>query len=482
MTPETSAILLVENSPLQTGPNPFRGGGVLGRLLRLLPQSKRARTSMRNSLYGAAEYVALPLGMLLATPLLLRHLGLAQFGIWMLASAAITSSNLISTGFGDAALKYASMYRTDSKRFENTLRVNLTINLALGATLALLLWCGAPYAAGSIFKITAGLRGDAIAAFRIGSLILLLRCIEGVLIGALRSHERYGPAVQISIASRSAIVLAACFLVWRGHGIVAIMAATLCAVAISVVVQMIVVRVQIARIKLIPSFDRTAFKEVFSFGGFSWLQAVAGCVFNQADRLLVGALLGASSVGYYSVCVQAAQPIHGLLAAGLHFLFPHLSARLSTAPTAQLRGVVASVFRVNVIAAIILCLAVVIFSKLILRLWMGPAFAAQAWMVLSIIALSFGFLSLNVTAHYALLALAHVRLVALLNLLGGAAMLVAMLLLAPRFGLAGAAAGRLLYGPITLLLYGRLHKALSPTSAENSSAFGQLAVSGTESR
>lgn len=472
----------MESSPLQIDPRPFDVGGVLGRWIRLLRQSGRARTSVRNSLYGAAEYVALPLAMLLATPLLLRHLGLAQFGIWMLASAAVTSSNLISTGFGDAALKYASMYRSDSERFENTLRVNLTINLALGGLLALLLWCGSPYAVGSVFKINAGLRGDAVTAFRIGSLILLLRCIEGVLIGALRSHERYGPAVQISVVSRSAIVVAACFLVWQGHGIVAIMVATLCTVAMSVVVQMVVVRILIARIKFIPWFDRRAFKEVFGFGGFSWLQAVAGCVFNQGDRLLVGALLGASSVGYYSVCVQAAQPIHGLIAAGLHFLFPHLSARLSTAPTSQLRGVVEAVFRLNVLASMILCLPLVIFSKLILRLWMGAAFAAQAWMVLSIIALSFGFLSLNVTAHYALLALSHVRLVALLNLLGGVAMLVAMFLLAPRLGLAGAAAGRLLYGPITLLLYGRLHKALSPTSAENSSAFPELAVSGTESR
>lgn len=481
MTLKTCATLLVENSPLQTGPNPVRIGSMLGRWTRLLRQSARARMSMRNSLYGAAEYVALPLAMLLATPVLLRHLGLAQFGIWMLASAAVTSSNLISTGFGDAALKYASMYRTDSERFENTLRVNLTINLTLGSMLALLLWCGAPYAVGPVFKISAALRSDAVAAFRIGSVILLLRCVEGVLIGALRSHERYGPAVQISILSRSAIVVAACILVWQGHGIVAIMVATFCSVAISVVVQIVVVRTLIARIKLIPSFDRAAFKEVFSFGGFSWIQAVAGCVFNQADRLVVGALLGASSVGYYSVCVQAAQPIHGLLAAGLHFLFPHLSARLSSAPTAQLRAVVESVFRLNVIAATVLCLPVVIFSKLILRLWMGAAFAAQGWMVLSIIALSFGLLSLNVTAHYALLALAHVRVVALLNLLGGAAMLIVMFLLAPRFGLAGAAAGRLLYGPITLLLYWRLHRALSPNSAENPPAFVQLAIGRTES-
>lgn len=447
-----------------------------------LRASSRAQASLRNALWGAGEYIALPLTMLAATPFLLHRLGLIQFGLWMLASAAVTSSNLISTGFGDATLKYASTYREGEQlRFEHTLRVTLTINLALGSLLALLLWSGAPYAAESIFKIEPALRADAVAAFRIGSIILIVRCVESVLTGALRAYERYGPAVQISLFSRAAIVISACLLVWQGHGIRAIMAATLVVVSTSVLVQTMVVRLTIARFWLLPSFDSVAFREVFHFGCFSWLQAVAGCIFNQADRLLVGAMLGASSVGYYSVCVQAAQPIHGLLAAGLHFLFPHLSARLSSAQPSQLRHVVHPVFRFNALAAAVMCVPMVVLSKLLLRLWMGANFASQAWLVLSIIALSFGFLSLNVTGHYALLALGQVRLVAVLNMLGGVAMLAVIFLLAPRFGLPGAAAGRLLYGPITLLLYVRLHKLLKPAGVESANSLRSLAVTGAES-
>ena len=297
-----------------------------------------------------------------------------------------------------------------------------------------------------------------------------------MLTGALRAHERYAPAVQISIVSRAAIVLVACAAVWQGHGIVAIMSATLCVVAFSVLVQAVAVRILIARIWPLPSFDRLA------FACFSWLQAFAGCVFNQADRLVLGALLGTPAVGYYSVCVQAAQPIHGLIAAALHFLFPHLSARLSTASAPELRGVVMSIVRLNALMAAVMCIPMVLFSNVILRLWMGAAFAAHAWIALSIIALSFGLLSLNVSTHYALLALAQVRLVATLNLLGGAAMLMSMLLLAPRLGLPGAAAARLLYGPITLLMYPRLRRLLSPSALNTHTELGQLIESGTEAR
>jgi len=179
--------------------------------------------------------------------------------------------------------------------------------------------------------------------------------------------------------------------------------------------------------------------------------------------------------------VQAAQPIHGLLAAGLHFLFPHLSARLATTPAGELNRLVRAMFRFNGLAAVLFCVPMVLLSKPILHVWMGAAFASANWPVLSIIALSFGFLSLNVTAHYALLALAHVRLVAVLNLLGGGAMILVMSLLASRLGLPGAAAGRLLYGPITLLMYPRLWKLLSPVTTDPSRGLRRLVVTGTES-
>jgi O-antigen/teichoic acid export membrane protein len=416
--------------------------------------------------------------MLLAAPFLLHHLGLAQYGLWMLATAAVTSTSLISTGFGDAALKYASMYRgtNDRKRMEDTLRVTLAINLILGGMLSLLMWWGSPFAVRNLFKVDLALQADAVEAFRIGSVILVVRCVESVLVAALRAHERYGPSVLISVFSRATIVIMACVLVSLRHGIAAIMTGTLCLVIMSTILQVLAGRVVIGPISLIPSISKAAFSEVFGFGFFSWVQAVAGCIFNQADRLLIGVLLGTSAVAYYSVCVQAAQPIHGLIAAGLHFLFPHLSARLSKAPASQLRAIVLSILQLNVAAAVILCVPLVLFSNLTLRLWMGASFAQQAWPVLSIVAIGFGFLALNVTGHYALLALGHVRLVSMLNLAGGAAMLLAMVLLAPRFGLAGAAIGRLLYGPITWLIYWRLRAALSAEAVRPSLLLTPLAT------
>jgi O-antigen/teichoic acid export membrane protein len=60
---------------------------------------------------------------------------------------------------------------------------------------------------------------------------------------------------------------------------------------------------------------------------------------------------------------------------------------------------------------------------------------------------------MNVTAHYALLAVGHVRIVTYLNLIAGITMLLTMAMLIPKHGLEGAALARLVYGPITCVTY-----------------------------
>jgi len=411
--------------------------------------STPGRPALANGLYSMAEYISQPLGMLLAAPYLLRHLGASQFGVWVLASAAVNGGNLLSSGFGDAAVKYGAMYRgrNDSSGFARIVRGMLSINLALSSLLALVFWLVATYAVEHIAHIEPGLRNACLQSFRIGSLLLVIRSIDSVFVSSLRACQRYGAAVRISICSRLGSLVAAIILVAYGFGVVEIILAT-----------------------LLPSLDREPLAMIAEFGCFSWLQAVASVVFSQADRLIIGLFLGAPAVAYYALCAQAAQTIHGIVAAGFHSLFPHLSSRCEFEAPTELRHRIWKAFQMNLALATFLGLPVIMFSRGILSLWMGPAFAHQAWPILSILACSYSLFALNVTAHYALLAMGRVRLVTALNLAAGAAMLLLMFLFTPRFGMVGTACARLITGPVTCALYYPLYKLMRARSADHPEA------------
>jgi O-antigen/teichoic acid export membrane protein len=424
-----------------------------GKTLNTLRTSRTFRESAGNALYGIAEYVAQPLCMLVAAPFLVHKLGLQQYGIWMLVSAILGSMGILSTGFGDATVKYVSAYRGQNNPagVERTIRATLTINTFLGGLFGLMVWVSARYAVDHIFKIEPEFHAASIHAIRISAVILLVRSVESVFVSTLRAFERYGPPVKLNVFLRSIVVVSAVVLAAMGRGVAAIMVATLFWSALIVVLQAIAARRVVGPLNPFPTLARGALAEVFSFGCFSWLQALAGVGFTYADRFLVGAMLGTAPVAIYVLCVQATQPIHGLVAAAFNFVFPHISSRHEAG---EIYGP-QRVFRLALLSSmgmsLVLGLPLVLLGKPLLTLWMGAEFERQAYVVLAVLVLAHMILAINIVPHYTLLAMGSVRFVSVVNILGGILSLVAVALFVSRLGMAGAAVGRLLYGAVTVL-------------------------------
>ncbi len=410
---------------------------------------------LQNGLWGVLDYLAQPALMLLATPLLLRRLGPSQFGLWMLASAFVSSGSLVSSGFGDAAIKFIAGYRAhgDHRNIIRVIHAMLTINTTLSALVAITLWIGIPYISHHLIKVEPALRQVCISSFRISTIILVVKSIESIFVSTLRAFESYGPTVRIAIITRIAILSGAIAVVVAGGNVVSIMLTTMCAAVAGLLMQAFAVSSLLGRTLWLPSLHRETLSKIAEFGCFSWMQCVASVSFSQADRLIIAVLLGTSTLGYYSICTQIAQPVHGLLASGFQSLFPYLSARWETTSLVSLKRAFAMAFSVNQVAVILISTPLILGGKYILSLWLGATFAQQFSPTLSIVTISFALLGMNVTGYYTLLASGKVRQATYINLMAGGAMLLAMSALIPRFGIAGAAAGRLIYGPITWLMY-----------------------------
>jgi len=408
-----------------------------------------------NATYGSADYISLPALMLCSAPFLLHRLGVEQYAIWVLASIAVTSGILLSAGFGDAALKYISAYRgkDDHAGVERIIRTLLGIDLTVGTMIAVLLGLLIPFLVSHLPNISGELRASYQHALAIGCILLVVKAVESVFICAQRAHERYDVAARFTIATRILTISVAVVIAALGRGTVSIMLATLLLAILSVLLQARAVWKRLALHSLWPSWQRASVKELFSFGAFSWLQGLIGLLTGQADRFLVGYLLGTHALAYYSICVQAALPIHGIAAAGLQVLFPYLAARLDVLSIVSVRRKFATAFAANVAVVAVLATPVIFGSRYILRLWMGQDFAIHASATLSVMACGFALLGLNVTGFFMFMAMGRIKLLTLVNAIGAITMLTAIAILAPRFGIIGAAAGRLVYGPIVCIIY-----------------------------
>ena len=417
-----------------------------------------------NAFFGVLDYAAWPVGMLLVAPVMLRHLGVARYGVWAVAAAVVSTGSILASGFGDANIQQVASQRGAGRTpsLVRTVRSTMGIHLVLGVAMALLTSVLAPLIARNVVPADLALRRDCLLALQIASLIILVRALETVCVSTQRAFERYGPAVAFSIAGRLLSLLLAGLLAFTGRSIADIFLATLVVTAFSLWMQARSLRVLLRTHSLRPTFDRDSFRALFAFGIFSWLQALASVIIGQADRLIAGVAMGAVAVASYALCVQIAQPLYGIVSSGLHFLFPHLAARRASSSPRQLRQVVLRAFLANVLFVAAGAALLLAFGNRVLRLLAGPEIARSAAHVLPLIAWSTALLSLSVTAYYALMAFDRIRTVTFLNLIAGAAMLLSMVWLIPSHGAAGIAWARFIYAVIALLLYLPLVRFLWP--------------------
>ena len=413
------------------------------------------RRQVANSIYGLLDYAAYPFGMLALAPIVLRHLGAAQYGIWTVTAAVVSFASILASGFGDATIQQVATRRGtgDMERLLRTVRVSAGIQIALGILMALVLWSVAPFLASRLAMADPGLYKSALWCLRIAAATTSFRSIETVCITTQRAFDRYGAAVRISIAARLLSLGAAALLAIFTRDVVEITGAAAAFTAIGLIAQIIALRQFLNHKSLAPSFDPAATRELLSFGTFTWLLSASGVVFSQADRLIAGASVGASDVVTYALCAQMAQPIYGLTAAGLHFLFPYFARiRTNVAPT-ELRKTLLVSLLVNTLLVAAGAGLLLAFSREILHLLATDAIARACVPLLPAVLVSPALLAFNVTGTYALLALGRVRFVALVNVAAAVVLLFIIGTFLSRYGITAIVGARFIFAVICLLVY-----------------------------
>ena len=410
---------------------------------------------LKNAAYGVLDYAGHPLGMLLAAPVVLHRLGAAEYGLWMIATAVVSTGGIIASGFCDANIQRVARLRSTDQHgtMAATVRAMMGINLTLGCAMAALVAIAAPIAARQIVVAHPDQWQKCVIALWIAAALILVRAIESVCMSTQRAFEEYGIGTRINTAARWLTLGAAAALAGAGHGVVSILSATALFLITGTVLQMRAARRLLGVDSLWPVFDQRESRALLATGVFPWMQALGGVIFAQVDRILLGVYAGAEAVAPYVLCVQFSQPIHGLTASGLQFLFPYLSRRVGDSSSAVLRRTLVLAFACNVLIVACGAVGLLLIGNRLMTLWAGAAVARQAAEILPLVVAGASLMGLSVTGVYALCAFGEFRTAAIISLGSRATLLIWMAVLVQRGGVTGLAACRVVYGIAALAVY-----------------------------
>lgn len=409
------------------------------------PKEKESvsRKLIANTLFNIFGQAYTTLLGILVIPYVVHRLGTGLYGLIAIVAALGSAAGLLNFGFGRAVSKYISelYWAGDFQAINSLLRSALTLSFLAGcAACALLLSFQKPLVSGLIHgdKSAASYAGFAVLATAAGVLISLpLDSISAVPIAVQR----------FDITNKINILLSTV----KNSGAVAVLAAGLFVKAVLVIYISASVLAFLAYFyyacKLLPGLrlrPRLSSQDIKRLAKFSVPVLVASAsalVVHRLDRVLMAYFLPVAVVAFYVIPYSLAEKTWMGVGNITSVIFPSASELSSQQDCGKVQELYVRASKMALLVAMPATLLLLGAPAQILYYWVGPEYALRGALALQFLAGGFFF---NIAVHVPYVVAQGVDrpwISARYSLLNGTANLVLFLILIPRFGILGAAAG-----------------------------------------
>ena len=306
---------------------------------------------------------------LLATPYVVGHLGLREFGIWAMTGAMAQYAALLDLGAARAANRFVALFHARGETEKDRAVVGICVSLALGlgAILGTIVFFGAGLAQSILHTGDPGL-----TRFLLLCSVMILTCglIARILAAASFGRGRQlPPNVGLALLGASQLVGGVSSLAIMGT-LRSFAFGTAMGAAVGLCVVIIVIVVDEGRITI--GWPRTDLaREIIVFGMHSQVAGSADVVLYQSGKLIAGIVIGPAAAGAYELGIRLIQGVQAFGGAMSVAINTHLTRAYATAGMDGIREQYSRLTRRNAAVAIFLpfLLGATAFSAV--PLWLG---------------------------------------------------------------------------------------------------------------
>jgi O-antigen/teichoic acid export membrane protein len=384
---------------------------------------------------------------LVTTPLLIRLLGVSEYGVWAILNATVTIVAITELEVSSALRFFlaADAATSDAENARKDLAASFAIVTVLGLAAAAALLFAGP-ALGRLLFHDSHQAGEAGRVFQVFAFTFLPRFWQKWGAAAEAAFLRYDLqlSVELPVALLVQIASVGAALIWPNALAVAISQSAL--IVVAAVAHFFVLRRiwRFGNVALWPVSVPHA-RRILGFALADWITTVGATVFNNADRVVVNGVLGTATAGLYSAAITVVNKIVDVPSSFIRVLPPSISAAHATGNAARIRHLLWQAVRVNGVISFLSAAGVVFWAGPISVLMVGAAHAAALAPALRILAAIYGLNSLCITAFWFAGGIGRPIVNGRWALLGGVLMCFAIRELGSAYGLSGAAWGNAAY-------------------------------------
>jgi O-antigen/teichoic acid export membrane protein len=327
---------------------------------------------------------------IIATPYLLRGLGIERFGFLALAWALVGYLTLFDFGVGRSLTRTISEC-LDSGREDEIPAIagnGLAVAGLFGTAAAVVLAAITPWLAPTVLKVPPALEAEAVRGLLLLALVVPLLIGTTAFQGVLIAYQRFGTINAIQIPTGFLITLGPLFAVQFTHDVSVMIAIIAFVRLVAAVAQGFVC------LKILPSLvrsiglDARTLRPLLIFGGWITVSNVIGPLMTYLDRFMVAAIASLAAVAYYTVPYDLVIKLTLVAGAINAVLFPAFSAAVLH-NTARAVSLFSHSMNYLIIALIPPVLVVATLARPGLTLWLGEEFSLNAaailqWLVVGV--------------------------------------------------------------------------------------------------
>jgi len=354
-----------------------------GAVLRLIAPRSNAR-SILFSLAGAGAPAVLAV---FAIPRIASALGTERFGILTLAWTVIGYANFLHLGLGRAVARDTAEAGGGGEALRPTVWTAMLMTLMAGVAGGAALFLFAP-ALVAMLDVPPALAAEATTAMRVLACAVPFTVSTPVLIGVLEARRRFDLVNGVVVPSALVTYLGPVVAVTLTTGLVPLVAVLAAARTAAWAGYLALCLHEAPELRARPVFHRAVARPLLHYGGWTTVSAAVSPLLVYLDRFVVGAVVSATAVAYYSTAQEVVLRMGMVSGAVVGVLFPAF-ARVSAE-----RGRLARLLESGVDAVLLLVLPLTLliaaFGGDLLRLWMGPAYGAAgepvlAWLAVGLV-------------------------------------------------------------------------------------------------
>ncbi len=324
------------------------------------------------------------------SPFLVGRIGLGVYGVWTILNSIQGYMQLSNLGLMGGSYRYIAYYisKGDLKKLSETVNSALAIYLSIGVLLLASAW-GISQLLETLFPaIPREMLADARIVIVLFSGCVVVGFASSTMSQVIVAADRFDLRNAVEIGGLLADTVGVVAVLLHGGGIVGlsvvklVTSLTTCA-AMSFCATKCAPKITYG----LKNVKVSSFKEMYSFGVFSFIGSFGSMLNLHSDSFVIGAFVGPEAVAVYSIGMMLSLQGREFVAEIYRVYTPTIYRAGARADLGELRELLLRSSRLLMLLAVPMCVGFLTLGKEFIHLWMGDEFK-ESYLVLQLLAVS----------------------------------------------------------------------------------------------